>query len=540
MDSRLQSRRRSWMLDRSRPSARELLLAAALLACLGGAVYGSHIVDGDLYVDDRWFYSFYEYAPGYFSGVEAIMESGEFGFRPLQAAQMGAAYELFGLDPEPHLAWALALAVLAAASFYALLRTLGIERLHAGAIAFLALLSPAADSTKLWSAAGHNNMALVLYFAGATLALRGFDAVGRRAALTNAAALLLFVLSVLLYEAAAVAMLLSVLLYRLRVPWRRAARRWALDVVVVGAVLAVDALATDRSAQSLSEQLSTLERFARDAVSLVLAGGIPYGSRDLFLPVFVLAFLAIVSAFVWPEWRSWPAVRAQVERWALVAAAAAVGIAAAYVILIPAGYLRPLDVGMQNRTNLLAAFGIVTLLYALLMLTGTLAFRFWARWREASVAFALVLWVVLAVAYVDRVREDKAQWAEAAAVHRAELASLDSALPEPPPDSTVYSVGNQQEVAPGLPGLIWWDLYGAGRVMWGPSVKAVLIAPGTDLVCEDGFVRPSLGYGLADRAYETGGAYRRAYVVELPAGRIERIDDRAECRAATRSLDLAS
>jgi hypothetical protein len=525
-------RARAWAaaLVASQPSVRELVLAAALLAALAAAVFGSYLADGGLYIDDRWFYSFYEFAPGYFSGVEAIMESGEFGFRPLQAAQMAGTYAVFGLDATPLLAVALALTIGAAACFYALLRELGLERLHAGAIAALALVSPAADSTKLWTAAGHNNLALVLYFAGAAVVLRGFAAGGRRATLLHAASLLMYALSILVYEVAAAAMLLSVLLYRLRVPWRPAVRRWLADVVVVGAVLVVNAVATDRDAQSVGDMLSTVEQFARDAVSLVLAAGVPHGTQDLLLPLFALAVLAGLSAVVWPEWRGDTAIRSQVERWLVVSGVAAVGIAVAYVMLVPAGYLRPLGLGIDNRTNLMAAFAIVAFLYGVFMVTGTLVFRFTSRWREASIAFALVLSAVVGVAYLDRLNDDKTRWEQAAAVHGSELAALEAALPDPPPDSTVYSVGNRESVSSGLPGLIWWDLYGAGRLMWGPSVRPVLVPPATTWTCTRDALGPNLSYALADRVYETGGMYGRSYVVDVRTGSVERIDSPRDCR----------
>jgi hypothetical protein len=91
-------------------------------------------------------------------------------------------------------------------------------------------------------------------------------------------------------------------------------------------------------------------------------------------------------------------------------------------------------------------------------------------------------------------------------------------------------VGNQEEVASGFPGLIWWDLYGAGRLMWGPSVRSVLIPPGTTWTCELSSVRPTVSRVLADRVYETAGKYGKSYVIDLQRRRWDRIDDADECR----------
>ena len=536
------SRASNMLLASGAPRAGELVLAGALLACLAAAVFGSNVAHGGFYVDDRMFYSSYQVEHGFFSGIGGILDSGSYGFRPLLAVQMAVVYAVFGLHPEPHLVLSLVLAVVAALCFYALLRNLSVERLHAGLIASLALISPTADSTKLWPAVGHNNMAVALYFAGAAAAVAGFRSTGRRATVLQGMGLAFYAMSILTYETAAVAMLCSVVLYRLCVPWRRAVRRWLLDVALVGALLILDGFLTDRTTPSLSDQVDVAKDVVRDAVSLVLSGGVPHGPRYFLVPVLLLLLGAGISTVVWPGWREDPAIRTAVRRWLVTAAVASVGIAAAYLMTVPGGDgLEPLLPGIGSRGNLLAVFGITTLLYSVLMLIGTLVLRSLDRWREASIAFALAIAVWIGIGYAVWIDDDKAAWAEAAQIQETDLDRLHAALPEVPAGSAIYSAGTSDNAALGgwLPGLKWWDLYGAGRVIWGPSVRALLIPAGTTWSCGPDGVHPNLSYStqLGDHFYATDGQYGKSYVLDLKRGQPARIDDRAQCRRVTAALE---
>lgn len=131
------------------------------------------------------------------------------------------------------------LGVLTSAAFYGLLRALRLRRLDAGALAALALLFPASDSTRLWLGAGAVNLSILLVLLGALLALHGLRQPGKRAAVLHAGAVVLYLLGLMTYEAVAPAILVSGLLYRLRSPWRSALPRWAVDASAAVLVLAV-------------------------------------------------------------------------------------------------------------------------------------------------------------------------------------------------------------------------------------------------------------------------------------------------------------
>src|SRR5205823_3890037 len=124
------------------------------------------------------------------------------------------------------------------------LRTLGVSLLHAILIALLFLVFPWSDSTRLWPTAAINNIAVILFLFGLLLALRAVAVPGWRGYAWHAVTLLLYVLSVLTYEVAAVAALVAGWLYIGRAPRRRALRLWTIDVVVVVGALIYEWVAT--------------------------------------------------------------------------------------------------------------------------------------------------------------------------------------------------------------------------------------------------------------------------------------------------------
>jgi hypothetical protein len=60
--------------------------------------------------------------------------------------------------------------------FYALLRELRLERIHAVSITVLALLFPLSDSVRFWSIASISGIGIASCLAGAVVALQAFDA----------------------------------------------------------------------------------------------------------------------------------------------------------------------------------------------------------------------------------------------------------------------------------------------------------------------------------------------------------------------------
>src|SRR4051794_20623524 len=241
---------RSVLLEPARPRARrrappgvgatrgELAACAVALLALAGAVFGSHIVDGGFYWDDWQLAARARFPPLSSPDYHGVLDLTLLGYRPVLALLLPAVHAVLGFHMWLHLALALLLAVATALCFHTLLREVGLPPLHAAAIAALSMVFPWSDSMRLWSTAAVNTVGVCLYLLGTVAALRGLRARGRRAAVLGATGAVLYALSILTYEVAAATALLSILLYARVVPWWRAWRRWAVDVVAVGTSLA--------------------------------------------------------------------------------------------------------------------------------------------------------------------------------------------------------------------------------------------------------------------------------------------------------------
>jgi hypothetical protein len=432
--------------------------------------------------------------------------------------------------------------VLTSACFYLLLRTLGLERRHAGPIAALSLLFPWADSTRLWATASINNVAVILYLLGVVTALRGLDHSGRRSVLMHAGAVALYVLSVLTYELAAVAALASVFLYRYRSSWRRALTRWAADVLAIGAALAYTAATTVKHVAPLDDQVFNAAKMARGAASLLAAAFVPVGDPPRLVVGLALLMLAATAALVvWHGDGEDPAV-AELRRWLVLAAAAVGGTAAAYAMLVPAASFTPLLPGLENRINLLAAPAIVTLVYALVMIAALLAFRRVRPWRRWSLYAATAATVLLAVGYAVKLADDEDAWERAAKDQQRALVTMREAVPSPPVGGTIYTFGQPGEAAPRVPVFYaTWDLTSAARLRWRDfALEAYPAFKGARFACLRHRVLPRrlpTPYGdldPRDNSADRTVPYGKALFMDVRTRSHEVIDDRSECLLAIR------
>ena len=469
---------------RSPPSLVETLVCTALLAALGAAVFGSNVVRGGFSNDDWAFAVTAIHAPE--PGLLGAFEAFEwYWFRPLAAAYYALTYEAFGANASLHLALLLAIGVLMCASLYVLLRTLTMERLHAGAIAALVLVFPAADATRFWAATAISPLAITLYLLGVVVALSGLGATCRPAFLRHAVAVSLYMASVLAYQIAAGAILLSALLYRLRAPWSSALPRWAVDVVAVALTLA---LAGDGfyEPRPLSEWPSHAVSIARESWAILALASLPFGEPRTVTVVAFLAALVSAGALVSHLLPAADPARRTLRRWLATAVAAGLAIGAGYLMFVPAdpGY-HPLAPGQGNRVNALAAIGFVAAVYALVMVAATLVFRGLPSWPAWCMGFAAVAAVVLGTGYANRVAADKAQWESAAEAREHVVARVRAALPKPPYAAVIYTVGHPAHTSPNIPVFAAiWDLSGAVQLEWDdPSLAAYPAFPGTRFSC---------------------------------------------------------
>jgi hypothetical protein len=504
---------------------------AALLGALATAVYGTHVAHGGFYNDD-WDHSVRHHF-GAEGGVVGFVAPFTFiSFRPVAVLYLPATHALFGTDPAPHLAWALAMAVAMSAALFALLRTLGMERLHAGLIAGLLLLFPASDASRLWAAAATALPAIALYLAGTTVAIRGLRATGRRSFVLHGVALVLYLLSVMTYEVAAGAMLMSVLAYRLAAGWRRAASRWAADLAVLTPVLLLVTANTWNAPEPASVQAHHAWTIAEQATTILARSALPFGAARTAPVCGALAAVALAGAITcWVLPRA-DAARAALRRWLLTAAASVLAVAAGYLTFIPGDpqVYSPLREGQFNRVNVLAAIGYVMLVYSLAMVAGLVAFRGRPRWHLASSSVAVLAGVLLAAGYAQEVRADIAVWDRAAAAQDQVVDTVASLLPDPPHGSVLYTFGHPTSFD-GVPVFAAsWDLVGAVQTRWtDPSLRGFPAIPGTTMAC--GATGVDMRNDNAEYGDSQAAPYGSAYLIDVAARRIARVDDAASCAA---------
>ena len=502
----------------------ELAACAAALLVLAVAVFGSHVVHGGFYWDDWQLAARERFPPAASPDYHGTLDLTLVGYRPVLALLLPAIHAVLGFHMWLHLALALLLAVATGLCFFAFLREAGLPAVHAGAIAALSMVFPWSDSMRLWSTAAVNTVGVCLYLLGTVAALRGLRARGRRAAVLAVTGAVLYALSILTYEVAAAAALLSVLLYARIVPWRRALGRWTLDVVAVGAPLAFVALNTPRSKEGPEGLLDHAATIGDQALTLLARAAIPFGSPPR--AVGLAAVGAIVAA---------AALIARRRRWLAIAGAAALGVVAAYVLIVPAdAHYQPLAPGVNNRINLLAALPYAALVYAVAMLAGEVVFAAAPRRPAAGTVVAAAAILAVGGGWIARHRADQAHWDRSRDLQDQVLAAIERALPNPPRGATIYTYGGRTYTAPGVPVFsVSWDLTGAVRLAYDRSALRGFALPGNArLRCDDAGVTPvSRAYGPLQRA-----PYGRAFAVDVRTARATAIAGPAACRAAGRRI----
>ncbi|MBA2536537.1 MAG: hypothetical protein H0V20_03775 [Actinobacteria bacterium] len=500
----------------------EFVLAGAVLVGLAVLVFGTHVRHGGFYSDD-WSTASDVTFRGYRGTVDHVLHDVVPG-RPILAAVHPVTHYLFGLQAERHLAVGVSLAVLASLCFFVLLRSLRVERPHALGMAALSLVFPWAVALHLWTIATVNNLALITYFLGTTAALTAVglerDRRGRALAL-HLAASLLYVVSVLTYQVAPAVILGSIALYRTRVSWSRASRRWLLDCAVVLPVTAASAAASSavREVGSVSAMVTDLPRFVRDDLTLFAAMFLPSGV-EAALPNLLVLFAAtgVVALSLVRARRGEPAVRT----WLVRGGAGAGAVALSHVMFLGSGLL-PSYSGIDDRANTLAAFGFVVVAYSVLVLVCLLVAPT-PRWIPVFIAAALVL---VGVGWIGRVRDDIALLRTAVARQADEMALLEDVVGRPPPGSTLLVFGFPATTSPGIP-IFYnaWDLEGALRLRWKDYSLAARPIFRKGVTCDAGSIRP------VEFQPEFSVPYERAIFVDLATRIVRPVRSREACVAA--------
>ena len=524
----------------------EFAVCAAVLTVVGLVFFGSHAVNGGFLMDDwsnaaksRYLASCCHVGQtgegaGWPSQFRNMLGDGPAGYHLGLPVVVPVVHFVFGVHMGFHLLLAIMLGVAMSLAAYALMRAVGLEPLPSGVIAALALAFPWADSLRLWAMAGFNQIAVILWVVGVFAAFRGLRERTRlRAAAWHALALAVYALAILMYELVGGLVVASFVFYLLRrATWRQALVRVPFDGVLAYLALTyVKNNTLPRPILSVSDTIEHARQIAEQAFTLLALTAFPFGqpSRNIVVGLIVVALGAGLVAW-WRLAKDDP-LRARIGRWLVVTAAGVAVVAAGYVTLAPAYYGTPLDVGIENRVNMVSAFGYVAIVYAAASIAGLLIAA--QRGRPAfAPALAVGLSALVAVGYFARVETDKKNYAAAYEEGQRVLDGISRATDGRPKEaSVVFAFGQPSFVAPGVPVFAWiWDLTPAVKVHFrDPSLAAFPILPGTTFKCEKDRMFPESSYGTGPGE---AGAYGHAYFVNTASGEGELITSRAHCEEA--------
>ena len=531
---------RRLLLTRTAPRGRELLVMLVLLSGLATLTYHSHVMNGGFYADD-W--------PA-LAGIKFQYEDDPIGaferiisihLRPVGALSLIARFTLLGDDTELNLGLAVVLTVFMCFSLYLLLRTLRLEPLHAGAIVILVLVCPYADATRLWATGSGANIAIGAWLLGVVLAIRGLEASSRRSSIAlHGGAVTLYCVSLMQYEIAYAAIVVSGFLYAMRAPWHRVWPRSLIDIVVTTAI--VTAIASNIAISRAASYTTHARLLFESGLDMLAVIAIPYGAPRTTIVLLLLSAIVLAGVTALRALPRRSAVRGEIVRWLLVAAAGAVTAAAGYAMFVGASeYYTPAIFGVVNRINAIASIGFIVMVYAAGMLAITIAGRRSAGALTSGTAtVGIALGIFLFVGYQERLSVSAAAWDRASAQERWVLDTMKEKIPELPSGSKILTFGHRATIEDlSLPNV--WAFSSAVRLAYrDSSLSADPALPRTHVVCgHAGAYLSMAGYDPFYLIAAIGAKYGRAsaadygklFLLDVPSGRVERLNDRSDCLA---------
>ena len=523
--------------DRSQLGWRDLALASVALLVLAVAVFSFHIKHGSFYYDD-WSnaaLSAYPSKPGLLGSFEAFWQVT--GYRPLLALYLPALHSILGTHQHMQLAWAVLLAVFMAASLFALLETVGLPAIHAFAISALALIFPASDATRLWATSATASLVTGMYLWGLVLALRGLAATDRRARVWyHAGALALYLAAISMYELVATVALVSVAFYVWRGGLRRGLKLFAIDLSAITLLLAYT-LSQSKidKASSFNESLEHARAIFDQGLSVFASSAEPFGAPSRTPTLAVLVGAMLVGALVWWRLPRTDPARRSIGSWLAVAVAATLWTWVAWSVFVPAApYYSPGRLGVGNRVNALAGIGVVTVVYAVVMLSASVLFRLLHARARMATAIGLIAAVVLGIGYIRAIDRDAAAWDLASRWQNRVLEVLRQRVPRPAAKATIYAFEYPSYTAPGVPTFASsWDLNGAVKLLYHRrAIFGYPVIAGVSMICAATGLYPN-GAGYNEQ-YET--SYGLAYLVDVGTGRVVDPRSQAQCLRAVPSF----
>ena len=528
----------SGVLRQDRPTLVEIVVCGLVLVAIGALAFGPQIEHGGRYSDDWGLAAEFRFqADGDFGRMFERFHD-RVGARPLLGLSLAARHALWANDLAAQHAMAVALGALASLLFFVLLRTLGMATGWAGAAAVLSFVFPWGDADRLWVTGGPTQLCVIFYFAGCLTATRGLRSEGTPGALWHAAAIAFYLLSVLVYEAAGAAILLTGLLYLAIAGWRKARRRWTADVAVIVPALVVLSI-LHHQPPGVRSYLHVPRLLPGQGTTAVLQALIPIPIGTAWR---ALIMVLVVGALIWVVRSLSPVARRELIRPAAAIVASLVALGIAWLPFM-ARALLPTDPGIDNRGNLLAGFVMALLVVAIAWLCRNIALKGARRqWVGAASAVLVVAtigtgWLLVSRSHVDA-------YERATRTQARFLAGLRAALPTPPSEGTIFAVMNPAQSAPGVPVFSeTWDLNGAVRLAWNDrTLHGFPIVGEARLTCAKRSVVPRSPGSQATQVLDSGlglkqaARYGQAFMFDGRTKQAFRIDNRSECRELVRTI----
>lgn len=497
----------SIQLDRSF-TLREFLMAFVGLVLVAALAFGPFIRHGGFFLDDWSNGAGALQPPGSPDIGNALSFFTEItAFRPVLIIYVPLTYFVFGMHIHLHDAWAVFLAVLAAATFYAVLRTLGVPWIHGWLIAALTIVFPWSDATRFWVTGDQVTLSITIMGLGLLLALVGLK---RESWRWHAFAASLYLVSILTYEIALPLIACFGTLYWLRAGWRAARFRWLADLgaVLIGGIWV--ATHTKRTTSGLAADFEHFKQIFSGGQTIFGRAGMPLGSphNSVVLLALGLILLGGVASYFYRRDRPTSQSKWGLREWLLLSAGGLAVAVLGWVMFIPADpYYTPSVYGLTNRVNGLAAFGLVLLVYGSFGIVGSILGRVHPRAAWTATIITVVLAVVMLGSYTHVLRRHITIWDEAFGAQIAALSELKATMPTLPPSATVFAGSYPANQTLGVPIFAsTWDFDGMVKMEYDDfSLSGYPILEGLGIVCRPDGVRLE-GEGAPDVTAPYGSA----------------------------------
>jgi hypothetical protein len=456
-------------------------------------------------------------------------------FRPVLVLYVPAVHTVLGTDPAAHVVWSLVLAVAAAFALYVVLRQYRLPPLVAVLPAALVIPFPFAESIRLWTTASSVSLVVALYLAGLALALVALTS-ARRLAVLHLGSLILYALSILMYEITAPAVALSGLAYLVRVRSRAAVIRGVVDLGLAAALVVFVTTGGSRRSQDGSFDPTYLwdrfKLFGRQALSLLGASSLAdlvHGKAVLGLVAIVILIGLVVVAVALRARFAQPS-RLLLQQSCALSVAGLVVIVVGYLGFVPAAsFYFPVAEGLTDRVNAGAAYGYAMVAAGLAFGIGALVAAV-AKRPKWGAAIGALLGIVLLAGFIHGTRQTEDRYIKAGEIQDQVMSVIRSTVRHPPRGSLILAADYPVTTGQNIPSFaLSNDLQGAVRLAYGrEDLGALPLRSGVPVTCG----RDGVHVGDASSPdFVTLGPYGRTILVNVRTRRRVTVRTRAQCDA---------